>query len=83
LQATSTLTIFLYLFIKKGTRPTVGTTLETKLKIIADSEAAKRAGNVGRELGIPLTTVRTAADKQKYRRSFEKTDDSQPSTSAL
>jgi hypothetical protein len=67
LQATSTLTIFLYLFIKKGKRPTVGTTLETKLDTFTDSEAGKRADNVGRELGTSPAAVRTtAADKQKY-----------------
>jgi predicted transcriptional regulator len=54
--------------IKKTKKPSVVTTMETKLKIIADFEAGKRAVNIGRELGIPPTTVRKiVADKQKYR----------------
>jgi hypothetical protein len=54
--------------IKKVKRPSVVKTLETKLKIIADFEAEKRAVSIGHELGIQSITVRTtAADKQKYK----------------
>jgi hypothetical protein len=43
-------------------------TMETKFKIIADSEAGTWAVNIWCELGIPPTTVWTSvADKQKYK----------------
>jgi hypothetical protein len=60
--------------VKKAKRQRVGTTLETKLKLNAEFEAGKRAGRVGRELGISATAVRTiVADKQKYKIGMEET----------
>jgi hypothetical protein len=42
--------------------------LETTLKIVANFEAEKRAVHIGREVGIPPTTLRAIVDdKQKYR----------------
>jgi hypothetical protein len=62
--------------IKEAKRPRVVMTLETKFKITADYEAEKRTVNIGSEM--KKVRIQPTLDS-----SLKKTDDSQPSTSAL